>query len=277
MGRGRQRRLAWLGALGLGVLGEAQAICPAPTTGREVQEAALAAEDAFVRIDPAAFEGAVSQMRAALVCLSEPISPEAAASLHNTEALAAFLARDEGATVASFRAALQAAPTVDLGAALEPTHPIRYERRYAGRFEAPAAVALRPLSDSEQALADGHLLNQRPQDVPVILQRMYDDTVLANLYLPLGGPLPDWIEEAPPPLSPLLKRRLRLSGLALATVATTGVMVRSAALSRTLYLDPGTAYTRLDTLERRANLYSSLSLGGAVLSVGVGTFVVLTW
>lgn len=257
----------------------AWALCPAPATSADLEAAAQAAEDAFEQLDAAAFSAALEAQRAALPCLSGPISPTTAARLHNTEALAAFLDRNEGGTLDAFRAALIADPAQDLGEGLEQTHPIRYERRYAARFEAPPVTLLRPLSSSESALADGRRVNERYTELPVVLQRVQaeDGTVLASLYLPANAPLPDWVEVAPPPLSTDVRRHLRLGGLAVAATLTSGVLIRGAVLNRRLYLDPSTPYDRLDTLESRANLYSSLSIGSAVVGAGVGLYVVRAW
>lgn len=239
------------------------------------------------------YELAILNMRAALACLSEPITPAAAAAMHRAEALSAVMNEDRASAVLSFRAALRLEPawTLPVGLASDggPFSSAYYE----------AAVPLRatpvPVVQGARlhAWLDGLAVSQRMRDLPVVFQYTGPDNVpLWSGYLRAGQ------EPPPPPYVPDPSRprgrgaRLGLSVGAGLTAAAGAALLYSArapysefrSLDDRILNDPDLSDAAYDSLyaERDAHLHSywirAGSAGGlGALSAGLALGAALSW
>jgi hypothetical protein len=175
--------LPWFAAAAL-------AECPEGRVDRKrVQAPLAAAEQAFARMDEVGFAAAHADAAALLACLAEPADEILAVAWHRHEALVAFLAGDEAATVRS----LQAATRVYGGDALP-------------RELAPPGTALRalyedawrdvptgtePLPSERTAWVDGRRGQDRPGQLPALIQLADDRGRVAwTGYVQAGAALP---------------------------------------------------------------------------------------
>lgn len=254
----------------------AWATCSEPSTPDEVAAAAQAVEDAFVALDPSAFQAAWSDVTLRSGCISAPLSPDQAAKVHTAGALVAFLDDDEVRTITSFQAALGAAPGLELPADIERGHPIRMEIRLAEKLPRNLAKPLQP-ADGEALLVDGHLSNSFVPEQPVLIQRLQGSQVIDSALVPLGTPLPSWAPLAPERLPPEVRRRVWLGGASLTSTAAALTTWAVAFRSHQQFLDTETNYSLLPELEQRANRFSTAAIISGAAAAGTGLTMVILW
>lgn len=148
---------------------------------------------AVEELDRDGYERAILQVRAALGCLSEAITPPAAAAMHRAEALSSVMNEDHAGAVLSFRSALRLEPAWTLPDALG-TDGSPFARAY---FEASVPMRASPepvvTAGRLRAFLDGAPVSQRFTGLPVVFQYVGTDNVPTwTAYLRAG-------EAAPPP------------------------------------------------------------------------------
>lgn len=247
--------------------------CAIPVPPQALVDRASAAQQAFGVMDGGGFQQNLAQLQTELPCAASSLSPSQAAQVHLTLGLAAFLDGDEAGTVASFQAAQAADPTLELGAWLPETHPVRLDWRFAARLEPASPLVLAP---PEPIIVDGRVQDTLIPGQPAVLQQMQAGALEQTVYWQ-GEPLPEWAPLADPGLSPEVKRRLLLGGATVALAAGSASMGLVGAAAHERYVDPDTPYEDLAALERQANLASGAAIAGAALTVGVGLTLAGTW
>ena len=253
----------------------ARAAACEPVSAADLGARLDAAEAAFLKMNQAAFETEVAGLRAAVPCLADVITPTQAARLHTIQASAAFLARDEQATVSAFQAANSATPEAALVDWLPAGHPVSIELRYARRFDAPPVTAL--AQPAGTLWVDGRPADALTKSWPSVLQ--WSPSGPAPAYSVLhqpGTPLPEWIVEAPTPLSAQTRRRLMLGASAAASAASTAVLLAISADSYQRF-SGNIPYDEMDAVRTRANVSGAAGIGTAALTAGLGTALLVTW
>ncbi len=262
--------------VGLGSSGRASAAeCETAVSPAEIRTTADVAQRAFGELDPATFGAAREQVESGLPCVSTPMPPPVAARVHLLSALAAFLDDDQAQTVASFQAARAAHPSLELGAWLPDTHPLRLDWRIAGILDEPEPSAL-TLFGEDQLLVDGLEGETLVLTRPAVLQRVQSGSVV-DTSLWQGGELPGWMELYEPRLGPEIKRRLWLGGATFVVAGATGALLAVSSTAHDRYVDEDTPYEDLATLEKRANATSSAAIGTGAVALGLGVGLAVTW
>jgi len=258
----------------VGVFAAAAAECAAPVAPLAVAATAARAKEAFAGLDAPAFDTAIAELAASIPCLDAPLTPAQAADVHLVDALRAFVAQDEAATVAAFQAHHAADPHADPATWLPARHPALVERRYALRLAEADPRELVSLGGA--VWVDGVRAELLVPSRPAVLQAGDDDALTSTWWHP-GEPLPERLDLREPRISPRVERRLWLGSTALlAAGAATGLALWSSSL-RDEYRDPDTPYDELDTLAE-TNAAAGVAAGGTgLVALGLGAALVVTW
>ncbi|MBW2254686.1 MAG: hypothetical protein JRI25_08835 [Deltaproteobacteria bacterium] len=266
--------LAWMAAALAGP-------CAQPSTSSMLAQTLAKADSAFVEMDLTRFEETHFTASRQLECLEELVNPADAAAYHRLEALAAFVAEDDHATRASFRASLSIQPLFTLPERIAPPgNPL--DALY-GETAAmgPSPTALLTPPPDLVLYVDGARSDIRATEQPFILQGAALSGQIGHTgYVPEGNPIPAWAsaarpEETPPPPPEPVPQNQAKGALFIAsgtTIAIAGVLYGYAWGSRGLYDDPNASLEELDALRARTNTATVTSL--VVGSVGAGLMVV---
>ncbi len=170
---------------------------PCPSTDWAVSILALEVEQAFVTREGLALRSAMTDLREAVTCLEESISPETAAAVHRAVALVASSQGDEAIASAAMQAALLADPGWEPGPELAPpASSLAMTIDWARVEQAPTRSTLTATRGLALRL-DGSPSWRRADRLPVLLQLI--DTrggPVGNSYLLPGDPLPDGVSLA---------------------------------------------------------------------------------
>jgi hypothetical protein len=250
-------------------------------------------------MDLEAFDAARVDAVKVLDCLGETVTPADAAALHRMQALASFVARDDGGTLAAFRAATELQPGFELPMRIAPEgNPLRAQYELA-RGLPPSARARLDAPTDVTIYVDGARSATWPTERPTVLQGLGSSgAVDHNTWVGLGEGLPAWAtapevvadvgdnavtkvkvkkEKRPrearerTPRTPLLAVA---GGLALTSAGLYGY----AWSQRATYLDDSTALDDLEKIRGRTNAAAATSaaVGGVALGVA-GVAVVVPW
>ena len=261
---------------------------PCEATSAQVEAATQKAFDAFLAMDPEAFEKHQKLAARAFGCLREPLSPEEAAAWHRLLALAAFLERDEEAAVARFTAARVADGETRLPETIAPEgHPLD---QLFERADPEKTGAIEPLTapDGGRIWVDGSEGAVRPVDRPAVLQIADPEGVVVQTDdVPLGGAAPDWSAlrfaapepEPEPEPEPSVTRKgpnVPLGVAAGVAAATSGATFALASATRSRFDDPGTDFDDLDALRGQTNglVVASGATAGLAVGLGVAAFTI---
>ena len=215
---------SWFSALALGGCPLAQAgRCPARPD--DVVRDLVAAQEAFVHMDPEAFEDARAEALAGMTCLSAPMTPAQAALAHRIEALDAFLVDDTPRVLAAFAAASRADPDVLLPTDLAPPGNLLRTRYDEARWLPMPPVTPLTLPPDTTAQVDGRDADSVPVDQPALT--VYLDgagEVVGSVYHAPGAPQPtlEVLEVTPiklPEIHPERVTRVAAGGLAVTSAA----------------------------------------------------------
>jgi hypothetical protein len=231
------------------------------TPVERVDELVEQADAAFRQLDAQGLSAAHTALMSELPCVSEPLTAELVAGVHQVEALARFAAGQP--STAAWRSTLAAWGAFQLDPVLAPEgHPLRMELDAARTLPEGDFEGLR-----EGLLVDGREGHERALDRPVLVQ---DSRLSWYLLESQATPL----ELAPVVSDPPRRDRLAigLSGAAVGTAVVAGGLYTGAWRTRAVYLDPATPYTELDALRARTNVLSTSSgvVGGLALGLAVG-------
>lgn len=264
-------------------LGAARAACPA--TSEVVAFDADFAEAAFASLDPEALATAQAALQEDLGCLAEALAPPLVARVHGVFAMAAVVAKDDGAATAALVSARVADPTYTLPPAVPEGHRLR------GMLDAAPAPAAGgdPVAapTGTRSWVDGHEADVRPADRAAVLW-LRDDAgrVPWSAFLPKGAPVPNLsgyavLPPAPPPApapAPVADgRKVRLPlvvGTGAAAVGT-GVLFGVAQSAASRFADPATPWADLDGLRSQANGLSAAGMVGLGATIGLGTLTLV--
>ncbi len=266
----------------------AHAECPEPASASALQSAVGGAHSAFATMDIDSFEKLSTQARELLPCLGEPLAPPDAASYHRMEALAAYIQKDQEATLSSFRASLAVQPSYALPSSVAPEgNPIDglYDQaREAGDGE----VVELSVPGSAVFVVDGNRSSSQPQERPSIVQiSSSEGQLLWTGLVPPGGEVPTWeslgLDPTVPPVTDLSNAVALpgkgpsvplLAGAGASAAAAAGLYMLSFSL-RSKYDDPDnpdvTSVAELDALQRKTNASVLGAAGAGVVAVGLGT------
>ncbi len=286
--------------------------CDGPTRTHELANALTSAETAYLDMDEEGFIAIRAQAEHTLECLGEPLTPFDAAAFHRLVAMEAFLAADDGATVAAFRSSLAAQPRYLLPSSLAPPgNPLAELYVEASEPYEAKRVALPPPTDM-LLFIDGARGTARPTARPVIVQILGPDGgVMWTGFLAPHDPNPSWfalgleeedevdtaipldrteepnrrsdrannirVARRQPQITPGRTKPLALAAGGAALGA--GALYAAAYGLRRVYDDPSTPYEDLETLRGFTNgaVVASGGVGIAALGLGIGAVVTIQW
>jgi hypothetical protein len=235
-----------------------------------------AAYQAFRQLDRAGFEAHRDAVQAQLACMAEPIQPSDAASIHGLMALSAFLAKDDGGSVASLHAAVRSYADFDLPQDLFPAgHPLRLHLQVARSLQ-PGSLRPLPLPPKGAISVDGASADAAPGDRPCLLQWSVDQIEIQDTaYLAAGSPMPDW--GPVPRRAGDRDRPWKLVGASGSAAVIAGGLAGLAAQRHARFTDDSTPYEQLPGLRRDANGLTIAAGGLGLAAVGFGAAAVLRW
>jgi hypothetical protein len=259
-------------------LNGAFAACEAPVDVAELSAAWPRAQLAMGSLDSEAFAGAVKDARAALPCLTEPLTPIDAAGYHGLMALAAFADGRGDEAVLSFASAVAAMPDYRLPAMIAPPGgdlDALLERARAMTTTEPKAL---PPYDGV-LMVDGARSVVRPTGRPWILQLVDPRGGVRETHYLLGSdPTPPY--DSPPTLvgrlvpEPRPRPSLPFAVAAGTTTLAAGGAYALGALAHARFSDQTTPYADLPGLQTQTNL----ALGGSiVLAAAAAMLTTLTF
>jgi len=249
-----------------------------PATDAQLQETAATALQARGE----AFEPALSAVEAQLQCVTEPLPPSLAATLHYLAALRAFRARNLGIVVDHLQAA-QLADGAVLDAVLIDGHALSDLAAEAHGRTRPERVVL-TLQEGRYVRVDGRVATTRAAGLPAVIQILDPDGAIAWTDLVGGEDEPPFLLLAPPPPIPLYREvetwgvlgGLVLSGTAWGiSLGTRAKMSRLAAESQVGGPHPE-AESELERLSRRTNTWGYVGQASTVATAGFGVVLVVS-
>jgi hypothetical protein len=273
-------------------LSVAHAACPTPQGAAELVSALDDAQEAYASLEVEAFREAMDGVHEKLPCLDEEVTRHLAAELHRFEGLLGFLDRDMERSQRAFASARAIEPNYKFPVTLVPDgHPVLAQY---GALEPGTGGSVR-LAEPLQGgiLLDGAPTLLRPQELPVLLQRLdTEGSVLETVYLGPGDAVPPYPSRAAPlvaapvpegtgPAPDLVgavragpnKKLLVGAG---ATALVSGLFYGAAFLIHSRYQNVETDVSRLDSLRRVNNGFVVASGATFVAAVGLGTGALLT-
>lgn len=265
-----------MGALALSA--PARAACEAPSSAEDLSAAISAAEDAFARMDEAAFSSASAEVDARLACAGEPLSRKEAAALHQLVGLERFFAHDREAAAAAFSAARAADPKAELPDSVAPPgHPLR--ALSSAPPTDPARVEVGP-PPAGYLVIDGRRGTARPTTLPTVLQGVAPNGELwVSAYLWPQDPLPPWPDTLLPTPSahPHARRNVAivLGSLAVGSAAASVGLYSAAHSAEAQYWALSTPSADLPALRSKTNTTQTLAFGAGGLALGIGAAA--TW
>ncbi len=256
----------------------ARAACDEPTKRADLALGVTEALHAFEQLDRDGFATARDGVKASLPCLGEPLLPQDAATVHGLMALDAFLAKEDGNSVAHLSAATQAWPDYDLPAELFPAgHPLRLHLQVARTLHLRPTRPL-PVPERGDITVDGLPVDLAPADRPAVLQWLLSDHQVADTaYLATGAPMPDWGPLPDPAGGTPTARPWGILAATGGTAAIAGGLWSLAAWRHARFVDPSTPQDQLPTLRGQANGLTVAASGASVLTAGMGVVAVLRW
>ena len=123
-----------------------------------------------------------------LLCLTEPISTEAAFELHVLNGITFWLNQSKAESIQSFSAARHAKPTGMISELLFPKgHEI-----HTIFAKSPSIQFYPPLKQRKKQsfIFDGHQKSKRPRDIPTVFQVMEDGEIVSTMYAVPSEELP---------------------------------------------------------------------------------------
>jgi hypothetical protein len=168
-----------------------------------LEQSLSAVEQAFVDFDKLAVSKGYTMAGSQLRCLSEPLSPDAAAQFHRVTGLVRFLEHQDESTRSAFAAARAIDPEFTLPESIAPDgHPLH---DYYGAIDLAALPEERlPAAATGQLLRDGRPAKMAHRALPAIYQLVDDQQAPTWTVLVLpGDPLPAYEQAAPPAPEPV--------------------------------------------------------------------------
>jgi len=166
----------------------AYAACTFDARPDRLDEALQAAEAAYVSLEVAAFQKAMTEVDFMVPCLVAPVAPDVAMRLHRVRGLGRFIDGDPAGAEASLRAARYGAPDY-----VFPTDvlPEGFELRvlYEELPDLPAETLRIPRARGGEVYVDGVVRRERPADAAALVQVFAGDEPVAR-YVAAGDPLP---------------------------------------------------------------------------------------
>ena len=262
-------------------VGEARAACDAPTDVGTLSGAAPRAQLAMGSLDAAGFTAAVTEARAALPCLAQPLTPLDAAGYHGLEALAAFAdGKTEDAALA-FAAAVATVPDYRLPGMIAPPGGDLDALLTRAKALPPSEMQALPPYDGV-VVVDGIRALVRPTGRPCILQLVgARGDVRETHYLRGTDPLPKW--DPPPTLLTRLLPEPRATPSVPFAVAAGGTALAAGGLyvlggmSHEKFVDPATPYEDLPGLQAQTNAALGGSIALGVTATALTTLTFLRW
>lgn len=179
--------------------------CPQPYTTSELIDALDSAEQNFKKQDASAFAASEAIVATRLRCLTEPLVPDVLSRVYLTEALQAFLAKDDAPTASALASMAASNPGYQLSLALIPDgHPLRAAMTSASLLiRDPVTVPLQKI-EVGWIEVDGTHRTDAPTNRDVILQRFDGAGVITETqYIHAGEPLTGWTTPANAPAPPI--------------------------------------------------------------------------
>jgi hypothetical protein len=277
---------------------------PCPSTDWGVSTMALEAEQAYTAAEARDLHSAIDDLRAAVSCLDEAMTPETAAAVHRAHALVADWEGDVNEAYGAWRAALLAEPGWEPPLELAPPGGALAETIERARGEGEPSRSTLDVPRGMALRLDGEPSWRRARGLPVVLQLIDGEgRPVRTEYLPAGVMLPPGIHvdrrgdrRDPEPRGPTMRvsnpsgpaRAVLLGGAGALALGAVGLGVASARIgadtaeteafceARIEGCSPGTERQIADGQQ----LSKRLGIGaGAAAAAGValGVTVVVAW
>lgn len=199
-----QPTVTWIAGLALFLPTIALADCP--STLQTLDEDVGVAMDAMSRRGPngalmpdmAALGAAKASAAVHIDCLSEPLTPEAAAAWHRLGGMAAAQAGDSDAALLHFRAATAADKSFILPMTMAPRGSALRTLYTTALTKPPPQLGAVEVPDGHELVVDGVRSSERPVGLPVVLQLLdFNGRVVSTHIVEAGDELPAWRTAAP--------------------------------------------------------------------------------
>lgn len=170
---------------------------PCPSTDWAVSTLALEVEQAYIDQEALALRGALTDLREAVTCLQEGVSPATAAAVHRAMALVATAQGDEGTATAALQAALIAEPGWEPGPELAPPASDLSLTIDLARIERQPTRSTLTASRGLALRLDGAPSWRMADRLPVLMQLIDNEGhPVRSAYLLPGDPLPDGVQQS---------------------------------------------------------------------------------
>ncbi len=206
--------------------------CPERFEGSDLQEAALAVEEAWRKMDSDRVETATADATTAVECAAAILSEADVAAYFRVRGYAEFLAGDVPAAELSLLAARRIEPRYSIPTDLVgESHPIRKMfDTLAYRATADPNPLPRP-AEGELIVDGSRFATSVPSERPFVFQRVDADGALAETIVADPGRIPEYVEYTPPvfvgvpdpPRRPI-SRSLLIAGVATSAAGTAGML-----------------------------------------------------
>jgi len=144
--------------------------CSEPVTPDQLESLADEATLAWAAMDQDGFEELADQTLAGVECLSEPVEPSQAASIHALRALRAFLAGDADAANLHLQAAYASDADFRISTRIAPEGGKLWRLAEQAREIPPSSGRALSLLDGGTVWVDGHAGGDRAEDRPALVQ-----------------------------------------------------------------------------------------------------------
>ncbi|MFT5683468.1 MAG: hypothetical protein ACI8RZ_004400 [Myxococcota bacterium] len=243
-----------------------------------IEEMTADATQAFTAQDLSGLHQGRDDSLAAIPCLGEPITPDAAAAFHRMLALGAFTEGDRERSQAELQAARALQPAVNhLDGLVLPGHPLT--RLYDETLTSPPPGVSIEAARGSDLLIDGRDVRHLPTGAAAVVQYLHDDAVSQTLLFQPGDPLP--VPSAAPTVarSATSHRPLLLAATGTTAIAAAVVYGLSWQAHSQLWdteVDPipdGELAAQQQRTNRRASAAAILGAGAGVM----GTLTIVYW
>lgn len=264
-------------ALWLGLGSALAADCVEPASLADLSGATRSGEAAFAEMNLPGLTEAQAAALAVVPCLEDPVPVGDAADFHRLMALSAFTRGDERQVLAEFHAARRLVPGYEVPDDVAPPgHPLM--ELYAASRDADEGIlqsAVPPIGG--HVVVDGVRGALRPSGSTSLIQAYSaDGTWVESRFVDAGDETPAW-GPLPFEVAQTRRRRVLFGSLTGAAGLTATGLYTFAWISRGDFDDPSTPDDRLPGLEERTNALSVAAAVTGAVTLGFGTFTVLTW
>jgi hypothetical protein len=263
--------------------------CEEVATIAEIKIKLRVGESAFASFDTDSLMQTALETEALVACLSEPMTPEVAASYHRLMALTAFVRGDDDDCKLELHASFRLEDSYVFPTQVAPEgHPLLLFYEEAKTLSSGEPETLYPPNNGGYVSMDGQVAQEdavitRPSQTPVIVQAFSSEgQIIETVYVRVGEEVPRWgtldltlpLEVPIRNPSPVLKKTLPwyISGgasLALGVVTYGIALDQQRRFLDTSEPDDADSLEILEGYRSRANLFGGTAIGLGVVGIGL--------